>query len=288
MSLWTDFISAEIRFIDTPSFGRTRIAEAGKGHAQTVILMHGVGGHLEAYAKNIVALSNEFHVIAYDFPGHGQSNRQITDFSPAMLAEHLAELMDVLGIARAHLSGESLGGWVAGIFATVYPKRVGRLVLNTAGGIPIVTQKGRDDLQDLIALTVRNAGQPPTFDSVMDRMKWLMHKSNWDLLTEELVMTRLLYYRNPDNRISGPLIGRFMGSDVTPHLIDLSRIACETLFFWTRANPIHDVEAAQAACAQVSKGQVFVMEAEAAHWPQYEAPDEFNAVFRRFIKEGLL
>ena len=287
MSLWTDFISAEIRFIDTPSFGRTRIAEAGKGHAQTVILMHGVGGHLEAYAKNVVALSKEFHVIAYDFPGHGQSNRRITDFSPAMLAEHLAELMDVLGIARAHLSGESLGGWVAGVFATVYPERVARLVLNTSGGIPIVTQKGHDDLQDLIALTARNAGQPPTFESVMDRMKWLMHESNWGLLTEELVTTRLIYYRDPDNHISGPLIGRFMGSDVSPHLIDLSRIVCETLFLWTRSNPIHDVEAATAACAHVAKGRVFVMEAEAAHWPQYEAPDEFNAVFSRFIREGL-
>ena len=60
MSLWTDFFSAEIRYLTTPTFGRTRIAEAGRGKGETLILMHGIGGHLEAYAKNVVALSDRF------------------------------------------------------------------------------------------------------------------------------------------------------------------------------------------------------------------------------------
>ena len=286
MSLWTDFIGAEMRFVDTPSFAHTRIVEAGKGHTQTVILMHGVGGHLEAYAKNVIALSDEFHVIAYDFPGHGQSSHDLQDFSPAMLANHLAELMDALGVAQAHLSGESLGGWVAGVFATLYPERIARLVLNTSAGIPIISQKGRQDLEELIALSARNASQPPTPQSVTARMQWLMHESNWGLLTQELITTRLTYYRDPGTRISGPVIGRFMKAEVASHLIELPRLACETLFLWTRHNPIHDLEAATAACASVAKGQVYVMQAEAAHWPQYEAPDEFNAVFRRFLQEG--
>jgi pimeloyl-ACP methyl ester carboxylesterase len=286
MSLWTDFIGAELRFVATPSFGRTRIVEAGRGHAQTVILMHGVGGHLEAYAKNVIALSDEFHVIAYDFPGHGQSSHDLPDFSPALLARHLAELMDVLGVTRAHLSGESLGGWVAGVFATVYPERVARLVLNTSAGIPIVSVQGQQDLQELITLSARNASQPPTTESVTARMRWLMHESNWGLLTDELIATRLTYYRDPGTRRSGPVIGRFMTADVATHLIDLSQLACETLFLWTRHNPIHDLAAATAACARVAQGQVYVMQAQAAHWPQYEAPAEFNTVFKQFLKDG--
>lgn len=286
MSLWTDFLGAEVRYVQTSSYGATRIVEAGRGNAQTVILLHGIGGHLEAYAKNVVALSDAFHVIAYDYPGHGLSSRAIQDFSPWMLVDHLVELMDALGVQQADLSGESMGGWVAGLFATRHPQRIRRLVLNTAGGIPIVSEKGRADLQALIELTARNANQPPSAESVTARMKWLMHEKNWYLLTDELVQTRLTYYRDPGNKVSGPLIGRFMASDATPYMIDLPAIACETLFLWTRDNPIHDLPAAEAACARVPRGLLYVMKADAAHWPQYEAPEEFNAVFRRFLKEG--
>ncbi|MGH7802928.1 MAG: alpha/beta fold hydrolase, partial [Candidatus Binatia bacterium] len=66
MSLWLDMLGSEIRFVDTKSFGRTRIAEAGRGKHETLVFLHGIGGHLEAYSKNIVPLADEFHVVAYD------------------------------------------------------------------------------------------------------------------------------------------------------------------------------------------------------------------------------
>ena len=60
MSVWLDFLGAEIRFVDTPTYGRVHIAEAGKGNAETLILMHGIGGHIEAYSKNVDSLSKDF------------------------------------------------------------------------------------------------------------------------------------------------------------------------------------------------------------------------------------
>ena len=56
MCLWLDMLGTTIRYVKTPAFGRTRIAEAGLEQAETVIFMHG-SGHLEAYARIIVALS---------------------------------------------------------------------------------------------------------------------------------------------------------------------------------------------------------------------------------------
>jgi len=64
-----------------------------------------------------------------------------------LLVEHLAQLMDALGLEKANLSGESLGGWVAGLFAAQHPERVERLMLNTAAGLPILTDQGRNDIQ---------------------------------------------------------------------------------------------------------------------------------------------
>jgi HOMODA hydrolase len=286
MSLWTDFLGTEIRFVDTPSFGPTRIAESGRGKGETIIFLHGIGGHLEAYAKNIMPLAQDFHVVAFDFVGHGLSAKALKTFSPHLLAHQLVELMDALGIARAHLSGESLGGWVAGVFATLHPERTGRLMLNTAGGIPIVTAKGREDLQNLIALSAKTA--IPDFESVLTRMRWLLHEQNWPLLTEELIKTRLSFYVQPEMAAARAAIGQFMASPAEPHFISLEQITCETLFLWTRENPIHDLAAARQAQAHVANSQLYIMAADCAHWPQFEAPDEFNHITRQFFLSGKL
>ena len=75
MGQWIDFLGAETRYVRTPSFERIRIAESGKENSEVLFLMHGLGGHLEAYAKNIIPLSNRFHVVAFDFVGHGLSSK---------------------------------------------------------------------------------------------------------------------------------------------------------------------------------------------------------------------
>ena len=291
MSLWLDFMGAEIRYVDLPTFGKTRIAEAGKGNREALILMHGIGGHLEAYAKNVVALGEHYHVIAFDYVGHGLSEKR-TDISYeiADYVEQLRELMDDLGIEAAHISGESLGGVVTGTFATTYPNRIKRAVLNTTGGIPIVTEKGRQDLRNLRELSEKSSGKQPTFESVMARMKWLLFEGNWDLLTDELVNSRLAIYASEDFQRSAPLVYSRLrkstqkggGSD----MIELDKVECDALLFWTTNNPIHDVEAAESALPRLKNGQLYVMKKPAGHWPQYECPEEFNDVVLGFLKDG--
>jgi HOMODA hydrolase len=284
MSLWLDLLGAEIRFVDTPSFGRVRIAEAGRGKEEPLLFLHGIGGHLEAYAKNVVPLAADFHTIAYDYVGHGLSSLRPFD-SPLVLVEHLRELLDVLGIPRANLSGESLGGWVSGHFAVLHPDRVKRIMLNTAAGIPIATEKGRADLEALKALSAKNVQQTPTMESVRARMHWLFHPNNHAMVDDELVGTRLRFYLQPEMREVMPKVLSMIPRH-DEFLIPLEQVRCETLFLWTADNPVHDVESARRACAQVAHGQFYLMKSDAAHWPQYEAVEEFNAVARKFFATG--
>ena len=44
-SLWLDFVGSEIRYVDTPTFGRIRMAEAGPKDAPAILFQHGIGGH---------------------------------------------------------------------------------------------------------------------------------------------------------------------------------------------------------------------------------------------------
>jgi len=287
MSLWLDFLGAETRYIETPSYGKTRIAEAGKGNTETIFFLHGVGGHLEAYAKNIVALSDQFHVIAYDYVGQGMSDKPLLDYTPLTLVDHLRELMDALGVEQAHLSGESMGGWVSGLFTIEYPGRVLKLNLNTAAGLPIITDKGREELQDLIDLTSKATTMgPPTFESVKNRMKWLFHPNNHDsMITDELVNTRLTCYRQPGSKEVAPNVLAMIGMH-DDYLISMEKIKKETLFLWTEDNPCHDVPCAENSAAKIPGSLLYVMKKDAAHWPQYESPEEFNTVLRSFLSTG--
>jgi len=285
MSLWLDLFGAEIRFVETKNFGSIRVAEAGKSNDQTIIFQHGLNGHLEAYAKNIMPLSADFHVVAFDYVGHGLSSKPVRDYSPIMLAEQLGELMDALAIDKAHLSGESLGGWVSGHFAAMYPDRVGRLMLNTAGGIPIVTEKGQQDLQTFIGLNKRNIDNTPTYESVQARMHWLMHPNNRHLVDDELVDLRLGIYLRPDSRAVLSKLNEIIENH-DDYLIPLEKLPGGTLFLWTNDNPIHDTPSVTAAQAKVPGSLLYFMRGDAAHWPQYEAIDEFNAVATAFFNTG--
>ena len=287
MSLWLDFLGSEIRYVDTPTYGRVRIAESGRGKGDTIMFQHGLNGHLEAYAKNINALSERFHVVAFDYVGHGLSDKKVDEYNPVEFAEQLRELMDAMGIASAHLSGESLGGWVSGIFAAKYPRRVRRLMLNTAGGVPIVSDKGKQDMANFMALNKRNVDAVPNRDSVMARMQWLLHPNNHHMLKEELVDLRLKIYLAPDTRRVAPKINAVIQRH-DDFLIPLDQLKCETLFLWTADNPIHDLEAGRAAAAKVKGSLFYLMKGDAAHWPQYEAPEEFNRVTTEFFQNGRL
>jgi HOMODA hydrolase len=285
MSLWLDMLGTEIRFVQTRNFGRIRIAEAGDRKAETILFQHGINGHLEAYAKNLMALSREFHVIAFDYVGHGLSDKPPLEYTPPLLAEQLGELMDALDLEAAHLSGESLGGWVSALFAIKYPHRVKRLMLNTAGGLPVVSAKGKADLQNLISLNERNVNNVPTEQSVKARLEWLMHENNRHLVNDELIALRLGIYLRPETRAVAPTINRIINRH-DEFLIPVEQLTCPTLFLWTVDNPIHDLETARAAAARVPASQLYIMKGDAAHWPQYEVPEEFDAVTCEFFHTG--
>lgn len=65
--------------------------------------------------------------------GHGYTDKPGHPLEIPHYIGHLVDVLDAIGADRAHISGESLGGWVASRLAVDHPGRVDRLVLNTAG-----------------------------------------------------------------------------------------------------------------------------------------------------------
>ena len=104
ISIWGELatVDHELRHVDAAGV-RTRVLRAG--HGPDLILLHGTGGHLEAYARDIAGLAADFRVTAYDMVGHGWSDTPDTPYTIDVLLYHLFVLMEDLGIGRVHLIG---------------------------------------------------------------------------------------------------------------------------------------------------------------------------------------
>ena len=134
-SMWTDLLGARIHYPGTRY--RTRVIESGDGPA--LVLLHGIGGHAEAYSRNVMRLGQTHRAMALDFIWHGFSSQPayVDGEDIPMYAEQVLDLLDSEGIERASIEGESLGGWVGLWLALEHPDRVDRLILNTTAGIAV-------------------------------------------------------------------------------------------------------------------------------------------------------
>ena len=114
---------------------RLRLRDTGPRGAPAVILLHGFCASLDTWEPWARALSERYRVVRFDLPGFGLTGPDPTgDYSDARQMKVLADLIDQLGVARAILVGNSMGGRIAWNFAAAHPDRVSRLVLVSPDG----------------------------------------------------------------------------------------------------------------------------------------------------------
>ncbi|MGI6085640.1 MAG: alpha/beta fold hydrolase [Acetivibrionales bacterium] len=122
-------------YIET-SFGKTFILTAGQKSNPPVILLHGSCSNSAFWFPEIMTLSGNFMVYAVDIIGEaGNSEEYRPDLNTDAFALWMKDVLDALGLEKAVIIGNSLGGWMALKFATAYPERVSKLVLIASAGL---------------------------------------------------------------------------------------------------------------------------------------------------------
>jgi pimeloyl-ACP methyl ester carboxylesterase len=106
--------------------------EAGSG--PNLILLHGLGGSSQVWQFNIGPLAEKYHVFVPDQIGFGKSDKPLVNYRIRTYVDFLDQFCKQLKIERPSLIGNSMGGWIAAIYAATYPDRVDKLVLADAAG----------------------------------------------------------------------------------------------------------------------------------------------------------
>ena len=118
------------RFVAVHGHGRQHYKEAGSG--EPLILIHTNGASAWQYAEVFPLLLTRFRVLAWDMPGHGDSDPIQRHYGVEDYADALNGFMEALELRSAHVSGCSIGGSICVAFASRYPNRTRSTVIVTA------------------------------------------------------------------------------------------------------------------------------------------------------------
>lgn len=282
-SIWNDLqgVALEQGYVDVGG-RRTRYLHAGATSQPALVLLHGSAGHAEAYVRNLDAHAEHFSTWAIDMLGHGYTDRVGHPLEISHYAEHLRAFLDTIGVERAHISGESLGGWVATRVAIDHPERVDRLVLNTTGG-----SQADPAVMERIRTLSMAAAENPEWETVKARILWLMADKtrNYD----DIIQTRQTIYRRPGFVDAMRDIMALQDPEIRARNIigaeEYGAITAPTFVLWTSNDPTADLTEGRRIASMIPGARFEVIDG-CGHWPQYEDPDAFNSIHVDFLLDA--
>lgn len=250
--------------------------EAGTGEA--VFLIHGSGPGVSAFANwhaTLPALGHHFRVLAPDMVGFGRSGFPADNrYSLDLWVDQLTGMMDVLGIERAHLVGNSFGGAVSIAFASRRPDRINRLVLMGSAG-----------LQQEVSATVQ-AGW--TYQPSLDNMRATLERLAFDpsIVTDDMVAFRHAASIQPGRQeafstIFAPPVQRAMNAIATPDDA-IRQLTCETLVIHGTEDKAIPVAVGLRLFELLPNAELHLF-SRCGHWAQLEQAGRFNAIVRDFL-----
>jgi 2-hydroxy-6-oxonona-2,4-dienedioate hydrolase len=258
--------------------------DAGTGD-QVVIMLHGSGPGASGWAnfhRNVEPFVNAgYRVLLLDFLGWSKSDPVVCTQSRSHLnADVLRSFMDALGVAKAHLIGNSMGAHSAVAFALDNPDRVGKLVLmgGGTGGVSPFVPMPTEGIK-LIGALYRD----PTIENLKRMMNVFVYDAS--SLTDTLFQARL------DNMLANRLhLENFVSSTAAnPKQFPdvghrLGEVAAPSLIIWGRDDRFVPLDVGLRLVAGLRHADLHVF-SRCGHWAQWEHADKFNRMVQIFLAD---
>jgi 4,5:9,10-diseco-3-hydroxy-5,9,17-trioxoandrosta-1(10),2-diene-4-oate hydrolase len=275
------------RFAELAAGLRLHYHEAGTEHDTALVLLHGGGPGASAWSnfgRNVPVFAQGFHVIAPDQPGFGRSDKPTEHpqyFTHS--ADALLGLLDHLGIANAHLIGNSLGGGAAVRFALRHPDRAGRLVLMAPGGLAL-NVFAPDPTEGVTKLA--RFGRSPSREVLGTFLRTLVYDRS--LITDALVEERYAAASTPESLRAMAAMGASFSrvDDYEDGMLwrEAHRLRQRVLLIWGREDRVNPLDGALVALKVIPRAQLHVF-GHCGHWAQLERFDEFNQLAMTFLAD---
>lgn len=240
------------------------------GHGTALVFAHGLGGNALVWYQQFHHFAQRFRVVVWDQRGFGRSTATAGHADPRTSITDQLALLDHLGIDRAHLIGQSLGGWVTLGATLAAPERVHSLVLSSStGGIP-----------------PRHADPFDTgpVRAAPDRRMLGAHPAIGDRLPQTDPARAYLYQalstfgdRPPDAEYATML------AELTHAPADLERLHTPTLLICGSRDPVMTPRHVHDAAQQLPAARVVKL--DLSHSTYFEAPATWNAVVDGFLDD---
>lgn len=229
------------------------------GEGEPIVFSHGFGGNHAIWFQQVLDFGRDHRVVTWDQRGFGRSTDRGQKASPEVFARDLLALLDHLGIARAHLVGQSMGGWTVVDFALRHPDRVRSVVLAaTVGGVFSPESKRAFDLY---VAGARGGG--PELPEVSPESAFLYRQI-------------ASVAEPPASRIGESLLGVVRSPE------ELARLRLPVLLVSGERDPIFPPASIRAADALLPQSAVVEIP-RAGHSGYFHQPEQWNAAVREFV-----
>ncbi|MDX2150573.1 MAG: alpha/beta hydrolase [Bryobacteraceae bacterium] len=238
---------------------RLRYADAGPRTGAPVLLLHGYSDSWYSFSMLLDLLAPNLRLIIPDQRGHGDSQKPLSGYTPASLAQDALSLLDAVGLERAAVVGHSMGGFVAQHLAALAPQRVTQVVL--AGS---AARSANDAVRGLSA-TVASLTDPVDEGFVRE----FQQSTIWRPVPPSF------FERAVEESLKLPArVWRSVLSGLLQPYVPLSAPACPTHLFWGDRDAIFNREDQEELLRLIpgAKLHLFPNTGHALHW---EAPAEF-------------
>lgn len=258
---------------------RTNLHDVGQG--SPILMIHGSGPGVSAWANwrlNMPVLAQQARVIAPDMVGFGFSDRPAGQrYSMDNWVAQAVGVLDALDVERADLVGNSFGGGLALALAIRHPRRVRRLVLMGAAGVPFTITPGLDAVW----------GYEPSFASMRALMDTFAHDPT--LATDELAQLRYEASIRPGFHESFSAMfpaprQRWVDAMCSAEA-DIRALPHQTLVLHGREDRVIPLANSLTLAEWIPNSQLHVF-GHCGHWTQIEHAARFNRLVGDFFAEA--
>lgn len=241
----------------------------------TLLMLHGYSADKNVWIRFAKHFTNDYQVVIPDLAGHGETPfKQEWSYAMPAQAKRVVALLDHLKIEKAHIIGNSMGGFLTATMGVRYPERTASVVMMDAAGV--MSPEPSDLYQMLMAgknpFLVQNRQEFDEFFAMTMHKRPFMPDIIIEAVSDDYIARREQLAK---------IFADFSESDYVEN--ELEKITMPAMVWWGDKDRLLHISAVPLWQAGIPQLQVHIFE-NIGHMPMMEVPKQSAQVYKEFLE----